>query len=100
MALCKVCSQDMVVQYYDKDEPVLACGHLQSKNQKLMAVEYAIYESERDIAEKIDRLGCTRDEAQDMQIRECAENMPKSHWNSVVTVLRGEKFTKDCIGKI
>ena len=94
MALCKICNQDMIVSYYENNEVVLACGHLQSQDPEILLIERSIHESDLDIEDKVRKLGCTKEQAQIMQVRESIANTPLELIKAAFDVLNKDADTK------
>lgn len=83
--ICRICNQEQKVDYYDHDEAVLCCGHLQTDDPELSSVESVVYESEIKIRDLMSEHQISREDAQDMIIRESLADLPTK---AIVITLR------------
>ena len=44
---CKICGQDRAVVRFQRDDPVLECGHLQAADEELLLIERTAYRAKR-----------------------------------------------------
>lgn len=84
---CLVCDQERPILEYERDDPVLECGHLQAGDPDQLMAEKAVYMTEVEVVQVIKDKGLSRDEALDLLIKEGLACMSKRTLVSLLRVL-------------
>jgi hypothetical protein len=92
---CKICgAKDIGIVHFLRDDPVLECGHLQSRDPELHNVESVVYESEIRITSYMHKYGLSREDAQDRIVKECFESLPpKARLDTLKTLVQAKTTT-------
>lgn len=82
---CLICHQEERIIGYERDDPILGCGHQQASDPDDLVAEIAVYEVNLDVARIMKEKGVSRDEAMELSTREAVARASRQ---AVVSVLR------------